>query len=179
MTFGEQIFGHGKPDKQQKQTPLTPEQLDEIKEAFSLFDSNHTGTINVRELRAAMRALGFQVKKEEVKRMLDDIDKDGNSEITLEEFTKMMSGKMGSRDTREEILKVFQLFDVDNSGFITLKNLRRICTELGEQLSEQDLAEMIDEADRDQDGQISPDEFYRVMKKRGNNPLDDWSSDED
>ena len=38
---------------------------------------------------------------------------------------------------------------------------------------------MIDEADRDNDGQISPEEFYRIMKKRGNNPLDDWSDDEE
>ena len=110
------------------------------------------GTINVRELRAAMRALGFQVKREEVKQMLDDLDIDGHSQINLSEFTKMMTGKMvttcsmlsarvlkikflqGSRDTKEEIMKVFQLFDEDNSGFITEKNLRRICHELGEQL---------------------------------------------
>eukprot|EP00466_Bigelowiella_natans_P016731 jgi/Bigna1/89126/estExt_fgenesh1_pg.C_440052 len=172
------LFGK-KSKPSSKAEPLTEEQLDEIKEAFTLFDTNHTGTINVRELKAAMRALGFQLKREEVKKMLDDIDKDGNSEITLDEFTNMMAQKMPLRDTKEEILKVFKLFDVDNSGYITLKNLRRICQELGEQLSEQDMAEMIEEADRDQDGQISPDEFYRVMKKRGNNPLDDWSSDED
>lgn len=48
----------------------------------------------MRELRAAMRALGFQVKKDEMKRMLDDVDKDGYSEINLDEFTKMMTGKM-------------------------------------------------------------------------------------
>jgi hypothetical protein len=41
------------------------------------------------------------------------------------------------------------------------------------------LVQMIDEADRDNDGQINPQEFLRVMKKRGDNPLDDWDSDED
>ena len=35
------------------------------------------------------------------------------------------------------------------------------------------------QADRDHDGQINFDEFFRVMKKRSSNPLDDWSSDED
>ena len=68
-----------------------------------------------------MRALGFQVRKEEMKKMLDDLDKDGNSTVNLKEFTRMMRGKMSLRDTREEILKVFQLFDEDNSGFITEK----------------------------------------------------------
>jgi Ca2+-binding EF-hand superfamily protein len=50
---------------------------------------------------------------------------------------------------------------------------------LGESLSEEELQEMIEEADRDKDGQLSFDEFYRVMRKRGDNPLDDLDSDDD
>jgi centrin-1 len=158
---------------------LTEEQQEEIKEAFNLFDTNHSGTIDVRELKAAMRALGFEMKKEEVRQMLLDIHKEPTDNIDFHEFTLMMSGKMGQRDTEEEILKVFQLFDEDNSGYITFRNLRRICQELGENLSDPEIQEMIDEADRDNDGHISPAEFLRVMKKRGDNPLDDWDSDED
>ena len=49
----------------------------------------------------------------------------------------------------------------------------------GENLTDDELHEMIDEADRDGDAMINEEEFYRVMKKRGDNPLDDLSSDED
>ncbi len=52
------------------------------------------GTIDVRELKASMRALGFEMKKEEVKKMLADLDKDVNGQISFEEFTNMMTGKM-------------------------------------------------------------------------------------
>jgi Ca2+-binding EF-hand superfamily protein len=52
--------------------------------------------------------------------------------------------------------------------------LKKVCSELGEGLTDNEIQEMIDEADRDQDGKINIDEFYRVMKKRGENPLDDW-----
>ena len=38
---------------------------------------------------------------------------------------------------------------------------------------------MIEEADRDGNGVINPDEFFRVMRKRGDNPLDDLDSDSD
>ena len=51
--------------------------------------------------------------------------------------------------------------------------------ELGEGLTDDELHEMVEEADRDGDGLINFDEFYRVMKKRGNNPLDDLDSDDD
>lgn len=45
--------------------------------------------------------------------------------------------------------------------------------------TDDEIQEMIDEADRDNDGKINAEEFFRVMKKRGDNPLDDWDSDED
>lgn len=165
--------------KEKRKTELTDEQLEEIKEAYNLFDTDQSGVIDIRELKAAMRALGFEMRKEEVKKMLADIDKDANADITLDDFIRMMTGKMGDRDSHEEIMKVFKLFDEDESGFITFRNLKHICQELGESLTDDELQEMIEEADRDNDGQISADEFYRVMKKRGENPLDDWSSDDD
>jgi len=79
--------------------------------------------------------LGFELKKDEIKSIFDDLDKDLNSEVTLEEFVKMMSPRMGDRDSREEIEKVFKLFDEDNTGYITFRNLKKICNDLGENLS--------------------------------------------
>lgn len=76
-----------------------------------------------------------------------------------------MTVKMAERDPREEILKAFRLFDDDNTGKISLKNLKRVARELGETMSEEELQEMIDEADRDGDGEISEEEFIRIMKK--------------
>ena len=68
---------------------------------------------------------------------------------------------------------MFKLFDDDSTGKISFKNLKRVAKELGENMTEEELQDMIDQADRDGDGEINPDEFYRIMKKRGDNPLDD------
>jgi Ca2+-binding EF-hand superfamily protein len=73
---------------------LDEEDLEEIKEAFHLFDTDGSGSIDVRELKAAMRALGFQVKKAEIRQMIADIDKDESGTINLDEFIEMMTGKM-------------------------------------------------------------------------------------
>ncbi len=56
---------------------------------------------------------------------------------------------------------------------------QRVAKELGENMTEEELQDMIDQADRDGDGEINPDEFYRIMKKRGDNPLDDLLDDDD
>lgn len=158
---------------------LDEEAIEEIKEAFNLFDTESKGNIDVRELKAAFRALGFQVKKAEIRQLFVDMDKDlSSATVTYDEFVDMVTPRMQNRDSREEIMKVFALFDDDNTGAISFKNLKRVATELGENLTDEELQEMIDEADRDGDGVINEEEFYRVMRKR-ENPLDEIDSDDD
>eukprot|EP00066_Takifugu_rubripes_P020032 XP_011609298.1 PREDICTED: caltractin-like [Takifugu rubripes] len=144
---------------------LTEEQNQEIKEAFDLFDTDGTGTLDVKDLKVAMRALGFEPKKEEIKRMIADIDKEGSGTIDYAGFLNMMTHKMSEKDSKEEILKAFRLFDDDCTGKISFKNLKRVAKELGETLTDEELQEMIDEADRDGDGEVSEQEFLRIMKK--------------
>merc|ERR1711988_1314188 len=82
----------GAAGKKKAKGGLTEEQIEEIREAFNLFDADNSGAIDVRELKAAMRALGFEVKKEELKKMISDIDNDGNGSIEFQEFLEMMTG---------------------------------------------------------------------------------------
>ncbi|NWX88956.1 CETN2 protein, partial [Nothoprocta pentlandii] len=160
---------------------LTEEQKQEIREAFDLFDADGTGNIDVKELKArkrpwkqagqttlfcvAMRALGFEPKKEEIKKMISDIDKEGTGKISFNDFLAVMTQKMAEKDSKEEILKAFKLFDDDETGKISFKNLKRVAKELGENLTDEELQEMIDEADRDGDGEVNEQEFLRIMKK--------------
>ena len=158
---------------------LSDEQVAELREAFNLFDSEQSGQIDARELKAAMRALGFEVKKDELRMILRELGREQTGYVDFDDFCKIMSTRMHEKDSKEEIMKVFRLFDTDNTGKISLRNLKQIAHELGENLTEEELQEMINEADRDQDGLIGPEDFYRVMRKKGENPLDDLSSDED
>merc|ERR1712094_137921 len=156
---------------------LSDEQLDEIREAFSLFDADASGMIDIRELKAAMRALGFQVKNEELKKMVADIDGDGNGTIEFGEFLQMMTGKMGEKDSREDIRR-------SSSSSMTTTPTRSpsatspVLLRSSVRTSTEELQDMINQADRDGDGEINIDEFYRIMKKKGNF-LEDLSSDDD
>merc|ERR1712243_384161 len=104
-------------------------------------------------------------RKEEIKKMVAEVDKDNTGKLTLENFMVLMANKMSEKDTKEEIMKAFKLFDDDETGNITFSNLKRVAKELGENLTDEELQEMIDEADRDGDGQVNQDEFLRIMKK--------------
>jgi centrin-3 len=86
-----------------------------------------------------MRALGFDVKKAEVLELMRDYDRDGAGQIEYVDFLEIMTTKIQERDPVEEILKAFKLFDEDSTGKISLKNLRRVARELGENLSDDEL----------------------------------------
>eukprot|EP01028_Stygiella_incarcerata_P004230 TRINITY_DN1905_c0_g1_i2.p1 TRINITY_DN1905_c0_g1~~TRINITY_DN1905_c0_g1_i2.p1 ORF type:complete len:168 (-),score=68.15 TRINITY_DN1905_c0_g1_i2:261-764(-) len=144
---------------------LTEEQKQEIKEAFELFDTEKTGRIDAHEMKVAMRALGFDVKKEHVLRILEEYDREGTGTIDFNDFLEVMTEKISQRDPDEEILKAFRLFDDDSSGKITLKNLRRVARELGETMTDDELQAMIDEFDRDGDGEINEEDFMAIMRQ--------------
>lgn len=142
---------------------LTEEQKQEIKEAFELFDSDKDNAIDYHELKVAMRALGFDLKKAEVLKLLRDHDKTNHGLMEYEDFAKIMAEKILARDPAEEIRRAFQLFDDDNTGKISKKNLKRVVRELNETLDDDELQAMIDEFDLDGDGEINEHEFFAIM----------------
>ena len=145
---------------------LSEEEIEEIREAFNLFDTDGSGTIDPKELKAAMQSLGFEAKNQTIYQMIGDIDKDGSGSIDFDTFLDMMTAKMSDKDSREDIMKVFNLFDDDQSGKISLRNLKRVAKELGETMTDAELLEMIERADNDQDGEINFEEFYAIMTKK-------------
>lgn len=144
---------------------LSDDQKLELREAFELFDADKTGSIDLHELKVLMRALGFDVKKADIVKMVHDVDPNNTGSVDYPQFLEIMTERYAERNPEEEILKAFQLFDDDHTGRVSLKNMKRVARELGENLSEDELQAMIDEFDRDQDGEISSDEFMYIMKQ--------------
>ncbi|KAJ7883401.1 calmodulin [Mycena olivaceomarginata] len=126
---------------------LSEEQISEFKEAFSLFDKDGDGTITTKELGTVMRSLGQNPTEGELQDM----------------FLSMMARKMRDTDSEEEIKEAFKVFDKDGNGCISAAELRHVMTNLGEKLSDNEVDEMIREADVDGDGQINYEEFVKMM----------------
>lgn len=158
---------------------LTEEQALEVKEAFNVFDSEQTGGLDARELKAALSALNVKISKDEIRQIYSDFGKDIREKINLDEFFEIVTPRLPDRHTKDYIKMIFKYFDLDNNEKISIRNLKKIAQEIGENLSDEELKEIMEEADRDSDGFIGFEDFYRIMRKRGDDPLEDWSSDEE
>merc|ERR1711935_1248373 len=145
---------------------LGEDEVDEIKEAFDLFDNDGSGAISVNELTSAMQSLGFDVKHAVVYNMVSDLDADGSGEIEFGEFLDVMTAKLSEKNTKEEIDRVFKLFDKDRNGTLEADDLSRVCKELGEDMTEEDIREVITRMDVDGDGAVGLDDFYAVITKK-------------
>jgi len=157
--------------KRYERNGLTEDEVMEIKEAFDLFDGDKSGEIDVEELKQALKNLGIDAKNQTLNNMMQDLDGDGNDKIDFDEFINMMTAKMSDRDTREDLKKVYTLFLGEDAGAapekkITITHLRRVAKELNENMTEEELKEMIQRADLNQDSSVDFEEFYQIMTKK-------------
>ncbi|KAE9413393.1 hypothetical protein Angca_009349, partial [Angiostrongylus cantonensis] len=102
---------------------LNEEEIDQFKEAFLLFDKDGNGTISIKELGIAMRALGQNPTEQQILEIINDVDMDGNGQVEFPEFCVMMKRIMKETDS-EMIREAFRVFDKDGNGVITASEFR-------------------------------------------------------
>lgn len=110
-----------------------------------------------------MRSLGQNPSESEVADMINEVDVDNDGTIDFPEFLTMMARKMKDTDSEEEIREAFKVFDRDGNGYISAAELRHVMTSIGEKLTDEEVDEMIREADADGDGTIDYNEFVQML----------------
>lgn len=141
---------------------FTEEQKQELRECFDLF--SETG-IEPHELRQAFIALGYTQQNEEIQRIFKMIDRNGNKPITYDNYLNIMKDPVLYPE--EEMKRIFWKFCDVNKEKITKQSLKQIFNELGENVTEEELQEMIYEADFDDDNEVSYTDFCSIMRKAG------------
>jgi len=148
---------------------LSTDEVEEIRQAFDLFDTSQTGMIDPAELKAAMQSLGFDTKNPTIYQLIADLDTPESRKkggIDFDSFVEAINNKLGDKETKEGILRIFRLFiDDPNQETITLSSLRRIARELGEQMSNDELKDMLERASSN-GTELTYDEFYDIMTKK-------------
>ncbi|KAL5271753.1 hypothetical protein ACHWQZ_G000080 [Mnemiopsis leidyi] len=142
---------------------LSEAQVTEFREAFAMFDKDGDGSISVAELGHVMRSLGQNPTDHELTEMIREADDDNNGSVDFEEFLLLMSKKMSMLDIDQELLEAFSVFDKDGNGFIDQDELTNVLASLGEDLDEEQVKEMMRQADKDGDGLVSFEEFKDIM----------------
>jgi centrin-3 len=120
------LIQKGKKDKAAIRA-LTAEEVDEIKYAFDLFDQDRKAWIRPREVKVALRALGFAVKKRDLALLLSDIvGADDVQQVDFDSFKSVLAVQLTRRQPNDGHERAFDLLDLDKQGFIDFKTLKRV-----------------------------------------------------
>jgi centrin-1 len=98
-----------------------------------------------------MSALGYEGRNQTLFHAVGEYQ----GSIDFSKFVELLTARTSARDTKASLRQVFGLFDDAKTGFISIKNLRQVAKEVGENIDDSELQEMIERADLDNDGLIS------------------------
>ena len=127
-----------------------------------MFDTSGSGTIEPKELKVALRALGQEPTKDDIDKLVADFDKDHTNKIDFHEFLAIMMKKMSDTDQKDALDEAFDLFDKNKDGEISIEDLQEVARELNENMSYEELLEMLEGAagkKGDGKGKVNKDAF--------------------
>mmetsp|Transcript_3293 Transcript_3293/g.10081 ORF Transcript_3293/g.10081 Transcript_3293/m.10081 type:complete len:163 (-) Transcript_3293:205-693(-) len=139
---------------------------EEIGEAFALFDSDGDGYIDMRETRSLVKALGLQMTNTEINELFDRAGIQVSDRFDYHQFVRAVGHEILQREKKEvshEIMRAFQLMDSDRTGRLTFDNIKTAATRVGENLTDENIREMMHEATKGRDDVVSLEAYRNVM----------------
>jgi len=142
---------------------LSEEKISEFREAFQLYDKDGDGTI-VKELMEVMKVLSQVLTEPELLEMVKKETANEKAEtIEFAEFLSLMAKRLRDVDNEEELLAAFRVFDKDETGKISVAELRQEMTKMEDKLTDEEIDELIKEVDIFGDGNINYDEMVKII----------------
>ncbi|CAM8914165.1 hypothetical protein QQ045_032097 [Rhodiola kirilowii] len=139
----------------------------QLKHVFKFIDRDQDGRISASELEEVMLCLGHDKstsakEAEDVVRQLEKNNDDGF--IDMDVFMDIVEGKC-SIDEEQHLLDAFRLFDTDENGFISAKELLKVMKRIAvdQCVSLEECVQMIKGVDQDGDGLVDFEEFKLMM----------------
>lgn len=142
---------------------MSGEEVEGLKQMFNMMDTNKRGELTFEEFKAGLRKLGSHLAEQEIQQLMDagDVDKKGTLDYGKFAALTLQLQKLSSDDC---LHKAFSYFDRDGNGFIDMYELKQA---LSDDLGPNDgylVFDIMNEVDLDKDGQISYEEFSKMMQ---------------
>ncbi len=143
---------------------LSDDEAGEIEYAFDRLSEGQGDEVTPRQLKIALRAMGFPLKKADVRELLRNAGLNSAAPLGRAAFHEVCAAQLLTRGTDEEVARAFQLFDIEGTGRVGPNELRAIARQLQvEGVTVDELRDMVDEFDADGDGLINEAEFAAIM----------------
>ena len=145
---------------------LPKNKTDEYKKVFQIHSNGPDGYVNTSELSNIFKSINIDASDEEIKEIIKKLDLEEKKQINYEEFLSLINQGDKDIDEEEEVLNAFKVFDKDGNGLININELKNIMLNIGNNWSENEINELLRDADIDMDGYINYEEFVRTIMSK-------------
>jgi len=142
---------------------ISQKQYDDAKNTFHLFDKKGDGLVSTKELSKIFQSLALKVEGEKLKEWSDEVDEEATGFINWDQFKGIFEIKLKEDEDERELKDAFRVLDKGNKGVIDVKDLRWILESLGDDLTPEEIEDMITETDTDGSGTVDYEEFAQLM----------------
>ena len=148
-----------------KYNNFSEENIEKIKNAFELLDSKGEGKFYPKEFKLNMENYGLNEKEPFIYSIINELDTEEAQKngVTFEELLKMIDDRLGNKNTKEGIKKIFELFlDKKEDNTITLLALKKAGNKYGYRLTNEQYKLLVEKASQN-GNEITFDDFYKIM----------------
>ena len=139
------------------------DKLKECKIVFDMFDKDKDGLISINKLGDIMRILGAAPSKIELDNLIYNLESNNNNLISFDNFIILLKNKLENQDSEEDIINEFRKLDKNGNGKITESDLRNLMSKYENPLSNEEIEEIIQEANVDSNGEIDYVNFTKIL----------------
>lgn len=125
---------------------IVAEERQLIDKVFSIVDRDNSGSVDMKELEDMFNIFGVNASallKGAITRVMANVDKDFDGQISPEEFYKLLSQKFEEGDTDAQIESCFNRMDKNKNGELGVDELHDVAVILGENIDKSEIKNLI------------------------------------
>ncbi len=147
------------------QNDLQEERRKLMKEVLDLYDPDNEGYVKSRDIAKILRAMGRTLEDDDEQNFLQAADPDNSGKISKDNFLATVEAMFSlAKEEVNELLEAFKVFDLKNTGKISVKNFKKVLTDIGQEFSEEEVDDILKYIDIDRDGNINIKDFIQIWK---------------
>ena len=145
---------------------LSDDQIEEFREAFSLFDPDNKGYIQTKELATVLRSLGIYITNEEKNQYFEKYDSAQENNIYFSDFLEIILKKTTDTKPEDELTEAFNLFDVDKKHEIDVDQFRSDFKDYLPEIDDKEINDIIDYLKHDKSNTINIAEAVQKLSAK-------------
>ena len=134
-----------------------------VQRAFDSFDANRSGFLDYRELRTALRQLGFASDTKTAVDVLRRYDSDANGRLDVGEFNTLVHELLRHEPVSASVRRAFDAFDRNKNGYLEARELRAALRQMGFEADASATLAVLRQFDDDLNGRLDLGEFHELV----------------